>query len=200
MTLRTEKTRSKTVHEQPPLHVLLPAVFLILGALTGYFLALRCADPCGVELRRYLDAYARLPASPLSMRVVLGTLACYFRAPLAAFLLGYASVGIFLIPPLCAVSALSASFSLCSFALALGRGGLSTLLVLFALRLALVLPCLLSLSGDALARSYALRRAASGAQRTQGDRSGALYRFFVCCVLLLLGALAELWLLVRYFA
>lgn len=177
------------------------AVFLLTGILLGNAAATRCAADAGDELRRYLASFLALRTEGLpSARTVCGTLWCFLRAPAAVFLLGFASLGIVLIPCVCALQGFLFSFSLVSFAAALGHGGFFALAVLFAARCLVVLPCTLLLSGTAMETSCALAALSLGsgkrARPVERGRRGVL-RFGKVCVCLLLGAAAELWLAAR---
>ena len=186
-------------------HLPLPLVFLSLcfagGILLGYGLALRQLGEACEELRRYFDSYVLLAARELSVAAVLRTLLCYFRAPLLAFLFGFASIGVVLLPLLCAFEGFLFSFSLCCFAGTLGRGGFMLLLALFALRMLFVLPCTLYLSVCAMEKAKALALfCVGGGKRVRGVSYGAeyWYCFGIVCVCLLIGSILELW-LVPYF-
>ena len=139
---------------------------------------------------------------PFSAQALAETLMCYFRAPVIVFLLGFASIGVMLVPAVCAFQGFLLSFSLFSFALALGRGSFPLLLALFGLRLLAVLPCTLVLGMAAMekSRSLLLLSLGGGGKRARAVTYGGAYwyRFGVCCVCLLLAALAELWLVPQF--
>ena len=61
--------------------------------------AARGAAAMGGELRRYLEGYLalRIEGAP-SSAAVWQTMVCFFRASVAVFLLGFASIGVALIP------------------------------------------------------------------------------------------------------
>ncbi len=125
-----------------PLRSLLLALFLVSGVICGYVSAGRCGAGMAEELRRYLTGYLsaaseRTPTAAAAVR----TLVCYLRAPLVSFLLGFASIGVVALPLLFAVQGFVLSFSLFSFALALGRESFLLLPTVFAIRLLFVLPC-----------------------------------------------------------
>lgn len=179
----------------------LPATFFLVGVLFGHAAATRCAQPLGEELARYLEDYLALHTERgLSLTVLLETLGCFFRAPTAVFLLGFASVGVVLIPCVCALQGFLFSFSLFCFSAALGRSGFFILAALFAARLLVVLPCTLLLGGAAMETSYALAALSLGhGKRARSVSYGrrCWIRFGKVCVCLLLGAMAELWLAMR---
>lgn len=187
-----------------PLRSLLLALFLVSGVLGGYLLSGRFAAGSAEELGRYLDGYLAIASErPLTGGTVARTLACYLRAPVLAFLLGFASIGVAALPLMMAAQGFVLSFSLFSFAAALGRESFVLLPALFALRLLFVLPSTFLLGTAALEKSYALAAfTLGGGKRVRPVVYGApyWYRFAVCCVCLLLGCVLELWLVPRFLA
>ena len=161
------------------------AAFFLLGAVLGRMVAARGAAAMGGELRRYLEGYLalRIEGAP-SSAAVWQTMVCFFRASAAVFLLGFASIGVALIPAVCAAQGFLYAYSLLCFASGLGQDGFFLLPVLFALRLMLVLPCTLLLGGG---------------KRAKGVTYGKRYwsRFGIACVCLFFGAALELWFIPR---
>lgn len=183
--------------EQLPLTMLLLAALLAAGTICGYLFAGNCAAETGGELGRYFEGYFSLSSrNSLSAAAMLRTLLCYFRAPLFAFLLGFASIGVVLIPLLCAFEGFLFSFSLFCFAAGLGEDGFFLLLALFAVRLLIVPPCTLLLGGAAWEASCSLAALSFGrGKRTKAVAYGGCWpRFGVSCVCLCFGAALELWL------
>ena len=179
------------------------AAFVVFGVIFGYVLALRSSQRAGGELARYFTAYFSLGArESFSVRALCETLVCYFRAPVIVFLLGFASIGVAVIPAVCTLQGFLLSFSLFSFSLALGRENFPLLLALFALRLLALLPCTLALGAAAMEKSRALLLLSlgGGGKRARAVTYGGAYwyRFGVCCVCLLLAALIELWLVPQF--
>lgn len=188
--------------EQLPFTMLLLAALLAAGTICGYLFAGNCAAETGGELRRYFEGYFSLSSrNSLSAAAMLRTLLCYFRAPLFAFLLGFASIGVVLIPLLCAFEGFLFSFSLFCFASTLGRESFLLLMALFATRMLFVLPCTLILGISSLekARSLALFSIGNG-KRVRPITYGMdyWYRFGICCVCLLIGSVLELWLVPQF--
>jgi len=193
---RSRKLRYVTV-DMVPLRSLVLALFLVSGVLTGYAAALRSTPETADELRRMLDVFGSLDRSRIDMTAVLRTLVCYFRAPVLAFLLGFASIGVFALPLLLAAQGFVLSFSMFSFAAALGREGFALLIALFALRLLFVLPGTFLTAGAAVDKARLLFALSLG----RGKRAAPVlygadywYRFAVTCVCLLIGSALELWL------
>lgn len=193
---RSRKLRYVTVN-MVPLRSLLLALFLVSGVLTGYAAALRSSPGTADELRRLLDAFRSSGRSGIDMAAALRTLVCYFRAPVLAFLLGFASIGVIALPLLLAAQGFVLSFSLISFAGALGREGFALVIALFALRLLFVLPGTFLTAGAAMDKARLLFMLSLG----RGKRAAPVlygadywYRFAVTCVCLLIGSALELWL------
>jgi len=183
-----------------PLLVL--SAFVVLGVILGYAFALRSLRQTGGELKRYFDAFLSGGAEkPLSARVLGETLVCYFRAPVIAFLLGFASIGVVAVPLLCACQSFLLSYSLFCFALSLGRESFPLLLALFGVRLLAVLPCTLLLGSASIDRSLillSLSFSGGGRGRAVSYGSAYWYRFGICCVCLFVAALLELWLVPQF--
>ena len=173
------------------------AAFFLLGAAFGGTLSARGAETMGGELSRYLEGYLalRVQGAP-SSAAVWQTMLCFFRASAVVFLLGFASVGVVLIPAVCAAQGFLYAYSLLCFASGLGQDGFFLLPVLFALRLTLVLPCTLLLGSAAWETSRALAALSIGSgKRAKGVTYGKRYwsRFGIACVCLFFGAALELW-------
>lgn len=187
----SRKPHPATADAIPPRSLLL-ALFLSLGVLSGYAVSARC----GVgndELRAYFDGCAaRAAASAPDLETALRTAVCYFRASVAAFLLGFSPLGVVCLPLLLAAQGFVLSFSLFSFAEALGHSGFPLLAALFSLRLLFVLPCTFLLGSASMERAWSLSSLLRG-KRVRPVSAG-LYRFAVCCACLLLGCVLELWL------
>lgn len=187
-----------------PLSTAALGVCFLLGALLGGAASARGAETMGGELRRYWESYLALRAlGGISAGAVWQTFVCFFRASAAVFVLGFASLGVVLIPAVCALQGFLYAYALACFACAMGREGFFLLLVLFALRLMVVLPCTLLLGGAAweTARGMAALSLGRG-KRARGVTYGrrCWLRFGKVCVCLLLGAAAELWLVPRLLA
>ena len=199
MKQRRSRTRVSCVSLQKvPAASLALAAFFLLGVLLGRALAVRCAETMGAELRHYLESYMALHASGgLSAAAAWKTLLCFFRAPVLVFVLGFASLGVALIPCVCAAQGFLFSFSLFCFAAGLGQDGFFLLLALFAVRFLIVLPCTLLLGSAAweAACSLAALSLGGGKRMKPAAYGGRCWsRFGVTCVCLCLGAALELWL------
>ncbi|MBR3561769.1 MAG: hypothetical protein IKN81_09665 [Oscillospiraceae bacterium] len=190
---RSRKLRYVTV-DMVPLRSLVLALFLASGILAGYAVALRCTPGTADELRRFLDGF---PAGAISPESALRTLLCYFRSSVLAFLMGFASIGVVGLPLLMAAQGFVLSFSMVSFAAALGREGFAALLALFALRVLFVLPGTFMTATAALDKARLLFALSIGTgKRAAPVLYGARYwyRFAVTCVCLGIGSGLELWL------
>lgn len=178
--------------------LLLLALFFAVGVLLGQALAGRVPASTGEELNRYLTDYVRLggTASPTA-KTVLSALSLYFRYPLLAFLLGFASIGIVLLPCLTAAFGFFLSFSVCCFTAAFGPGGVLVALAVFGLRCLVTLPCYFLLAVPAWGTSAALASLSFGrGQRSAPVTYGRKWwkRSALCAVVLLAGVCVELFL------
>lgn len=159
--------RNRQSHgEQPsPLpRMVLLAFFFLGGIFLGQVLAGRVPDATGRELSEYLQSYVALDQE-LSIRTVLSALVLYYRYPLLAVLLGFASIGVVLLPGLAAAFGFSLSFSVCCFTAAFGGDGVLLALAVFGLRCAVTLPCYFLLAVPAWGNSAALAAASFGRGR-----------------------------------
>ena len=79
--------------------LLLLALFFLAGVILGQVLAGRVPAETGAELNRYLEDYVQLNGQTgRSATAALSAVVIYFRYPLLAFLLGFASIGVVLLP------------------------------------------------------------------------------------------------------
>ncbi|MGM9661884.1 MAG: stage II sporulation protein M [Oscillospiraceae bacterium] len=170
----------------------------LLGLYLGQVVSARQAPVVSSELSRYLTGYVELsPGYPLSLRSFLASFLVYFRYPLLAFLLGFASFGVLLLPVLSVLLAFSFSYSVCCFVAAFGERGILLALAVLGLRYVLTLPCYVLLAEQSLRTSAELAQYAFG----QGRRGGApLYgrryfiRFLAASAVLAAGAVLDVWL------
>lgn len=111
-------TKRPTVQLPTLPRLLLLALFFLAGVLLGQVLSGRVPDTTGDELRRYLEDYVRLGGEGApTAQTALSALVIYFRYPLLAFLLGFASIGVVLLP--CVTAAYG--FFFCPFPCAASR-------------------------------------------------------------------------------
>lgn len=169
---------------------LLGLCFLV-GLYLGYLYAAKHADEVSPEIRRYINEYAKGSGEVRDgVGSFLYALFCYLRYPLAAFLCGFASFGILLLPVLAGTFAFSLGYSVCCLAFAFGKSGVALAASLFAFRSILSLPCFFLLAYPAFLTSLALARYACG----KGTGNAALYptsyfyRFFLALAFLTAGA------------
>ena len=171
---------------------------LLLGLYLGRAASNMRIAEVSPELNRYLSNYVQtVPAQALSVKHVLQTMLVYFRYPLLAFALGFASFGVLMIPVLATALAFSFSYSVCCFTVSFGSKGMLLSLALFGLRYLLTLPCFLILAEQSFRSSLEL----AGYTLGYGGRRGAeLYggryftKFLTAAAVLLTGALLDLWL------
>ena len=171
------------------------AAFCFGGVCLGQVLAGRVPDATGQELRRYLEGYLALENGGLTSGDLWAALVLYARYPLLAFLLGFASVGVVLLPLTSTAFGFFLSFSVSCFTAAFGREGVLLALAVFGLRCAVTLPCYFLLAVPALGTSGALASLSLG----RGRRAASVIygrecwrRLAVCAGVLVLGLCVEL--------
>lgn len=175
----------------------LPRLFLLAlcffcGVVLGQVLAGRVPDATGDELKRYLSGYLALEGGN-SAETGLSCLILYFRYPLLAFLLGFASIGAVLLPCTAVVFGTFLSFSVCCFTAAFGRDGVLLALAVFGLRCAVTLPVFFLLASSAWGRSMSLAAISLGRGRAPVVYGRDWWMtVFVCCGVLLVAVGADL--------
>ena len=174
------------------------ALFFLAGVLLGQVLSGRVPDTTGDELRRYLEDYVRLGGEGApTVQTALSALVIYFRYPLFAFLLGFASIGVVLLPCVTAAYGFFLSFSVCCFTAAFGVDGVLLALAVFGLRCMVTLPCYFLLAAASWGTSAGLAAVSFGRGRRTAPvvyGRACWVRFGACCLALLAGVCAELFL------
>ena len=173
-------------------------VILCLSFLAGLFLGWRVSLSSAIQenqqLGQYLAGYSQwmihADASPVSF---LNAVSLYFRYPFFAFLFGFTSLGVVLIPLLCAAEGFFLSFAVTSFISAMEKGGILVALCALGIRCIVTIPCILFLAACAMDASEQLRRGGSFGYQKNREFYNSVYfaRFGVCATVLLFGALLE---------
>lgn len=178
----------------PLLRLILLALFFLAGVLLGQVLAGRVPAETGEELRRYLESYLRLGAEP-SPRTAASAVVIYFRYPLLAFLLGFASIGVALLPLLTAAFGLFLSFSVCCFTATFGGAGVLLALAVFGLRCLTTAPCYFLLAVPSWETAAGLAAVSFGSGRRTAPvvyGRACWKRLGICCLVLTAGVCGEL--------
>ena len=193
MNTRTLTKRPRRLPTLPRL--LLLALFFAAGVLLGQVLAGWVPDATGEELRRYLEDYVRLGGGTApSPRAVLSTLVIYFRYPLLAFGLGFASIGVALLPCVTVAYGFFLSFSVCCFTAAFGADGVLLALAVFGLRCAVTLPCYFLLAAPSWGTAAGLAAVSFGSGRRTAPvvyGRACWIRLGACCLALLAGVCVD---------
>lgn len=169
------------------------ALCFLIGALAGHALAGYRWVYQDAELTSYLQSFVVLLQNGEVAQPSFGyALFSYCKYPALVFLLGYASVGAFLIPAVTFYQGFTMSFAVSAFIYTVDEHGFLLALLLFGVRCLVVLPCYFLLAGYALTSSARLASAAAGEQK--GARIFTKYtlvRFLFCLAILAVGALLE---------
>ena len=182
------------VHSLPRL--LLLGLCFLAGIIFGQVLAGRVPAETGAELNRYLEADVRLGGqSGGSAAAALSAVVIYFRYPLLAFVLGFASIGVVVLPLVTVAYGFFLSFSVCCFTAAFGADGVLLALAVFGLRCAVTVPCYFLLAVPSWGTSAALASVSFGRGRRCApvtyDR-GCWLRLGLSAAALLAGVCAEM--------
>lgn len=190
------KKRDRAGQTLPLPRLLFLALFFFTGVILGQVLAGRVPDATGGELSRYLTDYIQISGEPdLTARTALSAAVIYFRYPLLAFLLGFASVGVVLLPCVTAAFGFFLSFSVSCFTAAFGADGVLLALAVFGLRCAVTLPVFFLLAAPSWGASAALASLSFGRGRRCAPVAygrGWWLRLAVCGAVLLAGVCVDL--------
>ena len=179
------------------LRLILLAAFFFAGVILGQVLSGKVSSSMDEELRRYLNSYFSISdEATVNARTTISALIIYFRYPLLAFLLGFASVGLFLLPVLTMVYGFFLSFSVCCFTAVFGSNGVLLALSVFGLRCLITLPCYFFLAVPAFRNAASLAAVSFGRGTTRQAQIhyGTDWWIHLCVifVILLSGAMTEL--------
>lgn len=169
------------------------AVFFLLGLVFGQAIALRVPREILAELKAYLGEFLCLEHLAVS-ETVLSTLLFYFRYPLLAFLLGFASIGVIFLPLTGLAFGFFLSFSVSCFTTIFGRNGVLLALALFGFRCAVTIPAFFLLAVPSLNASGTLAGIGKKGRRAMPVVYGkeCWLRLAVVCGVLFAGVLVDL--------
>ena len=147
----------------------------------------------GLELRQYLEDYVRL-GGEVSPGAAVSAAAVYFRYPLLAFLLGFASIGVVLLPVSAAAFGFFLSFAVCCFTAAFGPDGVLLALAALGLRCVVTMPCFFLLASSSCGTAAGLAAVSFGSGRRTAPACGRVdwRRFGACSLALAAGVCGEL--------
>lgn len=174
------------------------ALLFLLGAFGGHYAAEKVSPTHYRELSNYLQDYIAahgvLHPAPIG-----GVLFAYFRGPLLFWLSGFSLCGIWLVPLLILGQGFLFAFSIRCFIVALGRAGLLCAFAAFGVRCLFVVPCSFFLAVQAWSWAEELRRR-DPLRRGRRPIGEVLYPLCITGVILLIGCIAERFLVPRLFA
>lgn len=173
------------------------AICFLAGIILGHVFARRAAAGSDSELYRYLSDFFQAGVEPDGPAAFLSALLLYYRYPVLAFLLGFASVGLAGLPLLSAAFGFFLAFSVGCFTSAFGGEGVLLAFAVFGIRCLLTFPCYFWLAVPAFQNSVSLTKISfGGGKRVAPVTYGSVYflRFVLCALALFFGVLAELYL------
>ena len=176
------------------LRELLLALFFLVGALAGHLCARSWDAVAQSALSGYLRDYCAVYDAGGVSASLGGCVLLYFGYTVLVFLLGFASVGVALIPALSGVFGFLTMYTVSAFVCCFGRQGAALAAGALLVRLLFTLPCFFAMAGAAWPLSTELAMLTFG----RGRRSApVLYgsRFFIlfvlCVIILTLGVFCE---------
>lgn len=195
MRIQNRHRSGRELNRASLLRLIVLAGCFLLGVLLGQVLVKRIPESIAEELSRYLSDYLTVSETAgRSAKTLLSALMIYFRYPALAFLLGFASVGLVLLPLLSVAYGFFLSFSVCCFTAAFGTSGILLTLSVFGIRCLVTLPCYFFLAVPSLETSAALAAASFGrGKRAAPVTYGSAWWLRSCAVALILltGSLTE---------
>ena len=176
------------------LRELLLALFFLVGALAGHLCARSWDAVAQSALSGYLRDYCAVYDEGGVSASLGGCVLLYFGYTVLVFLLGFASVGVALIPALSGVFGFLTMYTVSAFVCCFGRQGAALAAGALLVRLLFTLPCFFAMAGAAWPLSTELAMLTFG----RGRRSApVLYgsRYFIlfvlCVIILTLGVFCE---------
>ena len=189
--LRTFSMRS---YDPSLLRGLLLALFFLAGALIGHLCARGWDDQAQAALSGYLRDYCAVYDSGHVTASLGSCLALYFGYTALAFLLGFASAGVVLIPALSGLFGFLTMYTISGFVCCYGRPGVTLAMGALCVRLLFTLPCFFAMAGAAWPLATELSLLALGrGRRSAPVLYGSRYflLFLLCVVILAVGVCCE---------
>ena len=176
------------------LRELLLALFFLVGALAGHLCARSWDAVAQSALSGYLRDYCAVYDAGGVSASLGGCVLLYFGYTVLVFLLGFASVGVALIPALSGVFGFLTMYTVSAFVCCFGRQGAALAAGALLVRLLFTLPCFFAMAGAAWPLSTELAMLTFGRGRRSapvlyGSRYSIL--FVLCVIILTLGVFCE---------
>ena len=176
------------------LRELLLALFFLVGALAGHLCARSWDAVAQSALSGYLRDYCAVYDAGGVSASLGGCVLLYFGYTVLVFLLGFASVGVALIPALSGVFGFLTMYTVSAFVCCFGRQGAALAAGALLVRLLFTLPCFFAMAGAAwpLSTELAMLTFGRGRRSTPVLYGSRYFILFVLCVIILtLGVFCE---------
>ena len=176
------------------LRELLLALFFLVGALAGHLCARSWDAVAQSALSGYLRDYCAVYDAGGVSASLGGCVLLYFGYTVLVFLLGFASVGVALIPALSGVFGFLTMYTVSAFVCCFGRQGAALAAGALLVRLLFTLPCFFAMAGAAWPLATELGMLSFGrGRRSAPVLYGSRYflTFGVCVVVLTAGVFCE---------
>ena len=176
------------------LRELLLALFFLVGALAGHLCARSWDAVAQSALSGYLRDYCAVYDAGGVSASLGGCVLLYFGYTVLVFLLGFASVGVALIPALSGVFGFLTMYTVSAFVCCFGRQGAALAAGALLVRLLFTLPCFFAMAGAAwpLCTELAMLTFGRGRRSAPVLYGSRYFILFVLCVIILtLGVFCE---------
>ena len=174
--------------------LLMLAVLFLIGGIAGSVYSQTCGDTANTAFREYLSDYCVLYEQGMVSVSLKRSLLLYFASTCLAFLLGFSSLGIVLIPMLSAGFGFISFYTASCFAQAFGSTGILLAAALTAVRLLFTLPTFFLVACEAFPISLRLALLTLGrGKRAESVIYAGKYivLFLICIVVLCFGVCCE---------
>lgn len=175
-------------------YIVLLAAFFLIGCLAGYRYSAFCIEHSQAMIAEYLFDFCLAAQSTVLEGSFLRTVVLFFVYPLAVFLMGFSPFGVIMIPFSFFALGFGVIFAVQCFVCVFARVGIFSVMALFAIRLVVILTCVLVLSVEAMPQAWRIARVTT----KNGKHCEAVYRgkryivlALFCLIILILGVCCE---------
>ena len=174
--------------------LIVTTAFFVVGSVAGMRFAALCDPASRAALRDYLIDFCTVMHTGVPEVPLVRTCCIYLFYTVSAFLLGFSSLGVLLLPMLSAVFGFAATFPVACFIQAFSRFGILPAAALLFPRSVSTMFCFLVIASEALPQATRVALLSVGrGKRCEPVFHGKqyFYRFFICVLLLFVGICCE---------
>lgn len=174
------------------LSVLFLAICFLLGGLLGWSYADHCDLSARDAFREYLSDYCLFFEQNDTGASIGRCFLLYFSGICTAFLFGFSSLGLLVVPLLSACFGFISLYTVSCFVLSFGRDGALLAAALTAIRLLFTMPCFFLVASQSLFRSISITLLTLGRGKRLASSGGRyVFIFVICLICLCVGVFCE---------